>query len=195
MLDATGTTIFLDFYRACVVNCFPRFGSMSLYSSLLSPELAFHPHAPSIFESRSFFNLQIPLPATPFFSHLYKTPGVPPLPTFFRIPTSQCLIAAHSPLPTIHSLFNSFRTLFTLASTKISRNSSGINRLRTLCRNNGEGVPLPFCSAEFRARRPWPVSLFEFRARSPVEGFYSLRRYSARSSSNSSFAPLGKFNS
>jgi hypothetical protein len=31
----------------------------------------------SIFISRSISNLQIPFPATPFFSHLYKTPGVP----------------------------------------------------------------------------------------------------------------------
>src|SRR5256885_17145498 len=31
---------------------------------------------PSIFIPLTFINLQIPLPATPFFSHLYKTPGV-----------------------------------------------------------------------------------------------------------------------
>ena len=35
-------------------------------------------NAPSIFNSIRFFNLQIPLFATPFVSHLYKTPGVWP---------------------------------------------------------------------------------------------------------------------
>jgi hypothetical protein len=41
------------------------------------PEPLSHPAAPSIFISLPFINLQIPLPATPFFSHLYKPPGVP----------------------------------------------------------------------------------------------------------------------
>ena len=37
--------------------------------------------------------------------------------------------------------FKRFKTLFTLRPVKISRNSSGINCLRTLCRKYGEGVP------------------------------------------------------
>src|SRR5256885_9602362 len=40
------------------------------------------PRPPSIFIPSVFINLQIPRPATPVFSHLYKTPGVrgsPPL--------------------------------------------------------------------------------------------------------------------
>ena len=36
--------------------------------------------------------------------------------------------------------FNRFRTLFALASLRISRNSSGINRLRTLAKEIGEWV-------------------------------------------------------
>jgi hypothetical protein len=40
-----------------------------------SPEPLPHPPAPSIFIPIISINLQIPLPATPFFSHLYKTPG------------------------------------------------------------------------------------------------------------------------
>jgi hypothetical protein len=39
------------------------------------PEPVPHPPAPSIFISIIFIDLQIPLPATPFFSHLYKSPG------------------------------------------------------------------------------------------------------------------------
>ena len=62
---------------------------MSLYGSLLSLELAFHPSRPDSFN--------------PF-------------------------------------IFKRFGTLFTLRSTRISRNSSGINRLRTLCKKIGEWV-------------------------------------------------------
>jgi YD repeat-containing protein len=38
---------------------------------------------PSICNPPSFINLQIPLPATPFFSHLYKTKGGGTCPRFF----------------------------------------------------------------------------------------------------------------
>ena len=65
--------------------------------------------------------------------------------------------------------FNRFRTLFTLAPPRISRNSSGINRLRTLAKNNGEVPPLsersdaPFASRTGLRDVPTPARRGGFR--------------------------------
>ena len=59
----------------------------------------------------------------------------PPLRIFHFAMSDGC----HSPLPTIQLLFITLRTLFTLRAARISRNSSAINRLRTLCRKYGKG--------------------------------------------------------
>jgi hypothetical protein len=72
---------------------------VSLWSVLTFPERLPHPQHPSIFIPLISINLQIPLPATPFFSHLYKTLGgaVPPLSVFCGLPTG------HYPLSTFFS--------------------------------------------------------------------------------------------
>ena len=57
--------------------------------------------------------------------------------------------------------FNRFRTLCTLLSPQISRNSSQINRLRTLCKKIGEWGTL--------LRRHFPFSLFHF----PISSLFS----------------------
>jgi hypothetical protein len=50
-----------------------------------SPEPLPHPPAPSIFIPIIFINLQIALPATPFFSHLYKSPRGYPTPGSYQL--------------------------------------------------------------------------------------------------------------
>src|SRR5689334_14381720 len=89
-------------------------------SFAIFPEPLPHSPAPSIFISRILINLQIPLPATPFFSHVYKSPGGTPYPLF-------CFAVQHRRLSTIHFLFCCLRTLLLSCKTQLvcfQRNAS-----------------------------------------------------------------------
>ena len=114
--------------------------------SLLLPA---HPLTPSLFcrPARNgafvFILLQIPFPATPFFSHPCKTPGV----VTSLLP---CICTRHRSRVTSHAVSYSCR-LFVVAK---NANSFGINQIQTLSRKHpGWGIPtqtLPLESAIYK---------------------------------------------
>jgi hypothetical protein len=90
-------------------------------------------HSPSsIFIPIPFISLQIPLPATPFFSHLYKSPGGG-VPLLFSFDVQHC------PLPTIHFPFCDLRTLCPSCKTHLPSFQQNTN---SFCKTPGVGRPM-----------------------------------------------------
>jgi hypothetical protein len=112
------------------------------------PSTSHQSRVTSFCRSFVFISLQIPLPATPFFSHPYKTPGASPLPCFPRRLGRLCVSylcrkpRVRSALPPLFLSLRSFPHRFPLFSSVCS----------LFCENAGVGgwVRLVFGVRTFR---------------------------------------------